>query len=270
MFQTPNYLTRSARTAVIALFAMIVCVSTGSPQTVDPANAGNESQGSFAAHKLSLSFGGLLMSGRVETAVLPTSGDNYGDMNPMESPYGFGLGVDYNISPKMRIFLDGNVYSYRKQVGVAGELSESFWVYEMTDYSTHYLMFNDDAYFDMQTAGFRLGVKYDLPKGNLRPWFGAGIGLYSWKADYCTADRSKSWGSASGTVTGATFLLGGDFIVLKSAKHPVMLSLFGDFASPVVNPVIENLFLDGWTWENSGGNHVMGPYRFGLSIGFFL
>lgn len=268
MFRLPNYSTRSARVVMIALFAIAVSVSIGYAQSAEPANAENSSQGTFAAHKLSLSFGGLLMSGRVETAVLPTSGDNYGDMNPMENPYGFGLSLDYNLAPKMRLFLDGNVYSYRKQVGVAGELSESFWIYEMTDYSTHYLMFNDDAYFDMQTAGFRLGVKYDLPRGNLRPWVGAGVGIYSWKAAYNTADRSKTWGSASGTVSGVTFLCGVDFLVLKSSKHPLMVSLFGDFASPVVNPVIDNLFQDGWTWDNSGGNHVMGPYRFGLSIGF--
>lgn len=255
--------------SLLALALLGMMVSTNNAQTAAPTqNLGGESN-SVKTHKMSISFGGLLMSGRTTTAVLPTSGDDYGDMNPIESPFGLGLSFDYNVSPKMRLFIDGNAYSYRKQVGVAGENSESFWVYEMTDYETHYLHFNDDAFFDMRTVGFRLGMKYDLPKGNTRPWFGMGVGVYSWKADYCTADRSKSWGSASGTTVGPTFLCGIDYIFSRTSKHPMMISFYGDFASPVVKPVIDNLFLDGWTWNNSGGNHVMGPYRFGVSFGIY-
>lgn len=256
----------------VFLMSLVLVVSINpalTAQTTDSTGRAVNESNSLKVHKLSFSFGGVVMDGKVTTAVLPTSGDDFGDMNPIESPYGFGLSIDYNLSPKLRLFLDGNAYSYRKQVAVAGENSESFWVYEMTDYTTHYLAFNDDAYFDMRTTGFRIGVKYDFPKGNLRPWVGTGFGFYSWKVDYCTTDRSKTWGSATGTVAGATFLCGVDYIFGRASSHPMMISLYGDFASPVVNPVIDNLFIDGWTWDNSGGNHVMGPYRIGLSIGFF-
>ncbi|PWB72184.1 hypothetical protein C3F09_07000 [candidate division GN15 bacterium] len=258
-------------TAIVAI-TIILCFEVTpllAAQKIKPTNGDPDAQSLANTHKLSLSFGGLLMSGRVTTAVLPTTLGDYGDMNPIESPFGFGVSFDYNVTPKMRLFIDGNAYSYRKQVGVAGENSESFWVYEMTDYETHYLHFDDDAFFDMRTAGFRLGVKYDLPRGNMRPWFGMGVGVYSWKADYCTADRTKSWGSATGTTFGPTFLCGVDFMFARSSRHPFMLSVYGDFASPVVKPVIDNLFIDGWTWDNSGGNHVMGPYRFGVSLGIF-
>ena len=83
-----------------------------------------------------------------------------------------------------------------------------------------------------------------------------------------TADRTKTWGGDSGTVAGPTFLLGVDFIFGRESRSPMVLTLYGDFASPVVNETITDLFQDGWTWENSTGSHVMGPYRFGVSIGF--
>ena len=188
----------------------------------------------------------------------------------MENPYGFGLSIDYNIDSSLRLFLDGNFYSYQRQVGVEGEYSSSFWVSEMTDYASNLIgPFDEDAYFYMKTTGFRVGVKYGFQRESFRPWVGAGIGIYSWNADYATADKTGSWGSDFGSVAGATFLFGVDFIFGRDSEKPMMITFFGDLASPVANPIIDDLFQDGWTWENSGGSHIMGPYRFGISIGFF-
>lgn len=224
-----------------------------------------EADGAAKSPKWGLSFGGYGMGGRVTTALLPTSGDDYGDMNTIERPYGFGLSIDYKVSPSMRLFLDGNVSTYRKQVAVKDEYSTSFWVYEMTGYESQTVgPFTDDAYFYMDTTGMRVGLKYDFAARGYRPWVGAGLGLYSWKAEYATVDRTGTWGSDTGTATGATFLAGVDFFVGKAS----MITLFGDFTSPVAYPVIENLFNPGWTWDNVGGNHVTGPYRFGVSFGF--
>jgi len=221
------------------------------------------------SHKWGLSFGGVLMNGTVSPALLPVGTGYAGGGIPIESPYGFGLSIDYNLNPSIRFFLDGNFYTYRIQVGIEGENSSSFWVSEMNDYETNMITFNEDAYFYMQTTGFRLGVKYGFQINNLRPWVGTGIGFYAWKADYATADRSGSWGSDNGTKTGITFLFGLDYIFSPESNHPIMIALFGDLASPVAYPVIDDLFHDGWTWDNTGGNHIMGPYRFGLSVGLF-
>lgn len=211
------------------------------------------------------SFSGYAMSGKVETALLPTTTDDYADMNPMQRPFGIGIGIDYKLSPNLRVFLDGNVTTFRKLVGIEGENSASFWVYEMTGYESHEVgPFTDDAYFYMDTSGGRIGVKYDFPAKKARPWVGAGLGIYSWKAEYATDDRGGTWGSDDGIATGMTFLAGVDFLL----GNATVISLFGDFASPVANPVIEDLFHDGWTWDNVGGNHVMGPYRFGVALGF--
>ncbi len=257
---------------ILVLFGLSLSTYTVSKaQIVDGTSPNADTvQISPVFHKWGLSFGGVLMSGTVTPALWPAGeGNNFGGGLPIESPFGFGLSIDYNIDSSLRLFLDGNVYTYRKQVGVEGQSSTSPWVFEMNDYATNLINFTEDAYFYMQTTGFRFGVKYGIQKNNFRPWVGAGIGFYAWKVDYGTADRSGSWGSDNGTATGVTFLLGVDYIFSRESKSPIMITFYGDLSSPVANPVVENLFHDGWTWDNAGGNHIMGPYRIGFSIGFF-
>ncbi len=58
--------------------------------------------------------------------------DSYANFNPIDSGYGFGLSVEYRLAPSLRLSLGGSHSSYRKQVGVVGANSPSFWVYEMT------------------------------------------------------------------------------------------------------------------------------------------
>ena len=254
---------------ILVLLGLVLSTYTVSTaQTVDnsPQNA-DQAKTSPTPHKWSLGFDGVIMNGTVTPALLPQGEGYAGGGIPIESPYGFGLSIDYNVNQSFRLFLTGNFYTYRRQVGIEGQYSTSFWVSEMNDYETNLISFNEDAYFYMQTTGFRLGVKYGLQKNSLRPWVGAGIGFYAWKADYTTADRSKSWGSDNGTTTGVTFLFGVDYIFSRESKNPMMVTLYCDLASPVANPTIDNLFQDGWTWDNAGGNHIMGPTRFGLSIG---
>jgi hypothetical protein len=248
-------------TLVSILLLLATCASAGA-QT-GPTLPGSTS--APAGHKWGVSFGGYAMSGRVTTALLPVGGDDYADMNPIERPFGISIAIDYRIAPNMRLFFDGNVSTYRKQVGVAGQYSSSFWVYEMTGYESHVIgPFTDDAFFYMDTTAMRLGIKYDLRTAGARPWMGVGYGIYSWKAEYATADRTGTWGSDDDLAYGATFLLGVDLPIGDTS----LITVFGDFTSPVANEFIEDLFHDGWTWENSGGSHVMGPYRFGVSIGF--
>jgi len=258
------------RYAVLVFLGLVLLTyGESKAQVVDSSSQNSDNvDTSLISHKWGLSFGGVLMSGRVTPALLPVGEGFFGGGVPIESPYGFGLSVDYNVNPSLRIFLDGNFYTYRKQVGIEGLESSSTWVFEMNDYATNLISFNKDAYFYMQTTGFRLGAKYGFQKNNFRPWVGAGFGFYAWKADYATADRSGSWGSDNGTATGVTFLFGVDYILGRDSKKPIIITFFGDLASPVANPEIDDLFQDGWTWDNAGGNHIMGTSRFGFSIGF--
>ena len=270
MCYTKRFANTSFCYVVVVLLSLVLSIYTvPKAQDVDSTslNADNvETSPMF--HKWGLSFGGVLMSGTVTPALLPVGEGYFGGGIPIESPYGFGLSIDYNIDPSLRFFFDGNFYTYRKQVGIEGQNSSSTWIFEMNDYETNLISFNEDAYFYMQTTGLRFGAKYSFQKNNFRPWVGAGIGFYAWKADYATADRSGSWGSDNGTTTGVTFLFGVDYIFNRESKRPMIITFYGDMASPVANPVIDDLFNDGWTWDNAGGNHIMGPYRIGLSIGF--
>ena len=61
-----------------------------------------------------------------------------------------------------------------------------------------------------------------------------------------------------------------DFHIKESSagKDLFIVTLFGEAASPVVNPEFNDLFYTGWTWPNSGGNHIMGPCRIGLALSF--
>ena len=257
--------------AILVLLGLVLSTYTVSKaQEIDSTslNADNVKTAPIS-HNWVFSFGVVMMNGKVTPALLPVGEGFAGGGIPIENPYGFGLSIDYNINPSFRLFFDGNIYTYRRQVGIEGQNSASFWVFEMNDYETNLINFTEDAYFYMQTTGLRLGFKYSLLKDSFRPWVGTGIGFYAWKADYATADRSGSWGSDNGTTTGVTFLFGVDYIFNPESKNPIMITFYGDMASPVAKPVIDNLFQDGWTWDNSGGNHIMGPYRFGLSIGFF-
>jgi hypothetical protein len=93
-------------------------------------------------------FFGQCPFGQVNTAVVSPE-DSYANFNPIDFGYGFGLSVEYRLAPSMRLFLGGS--------------HSSFWVYEMTGYTTNQLHFNDDVFMYMDTTGFRLGAKLVLP-----------------------------------------------------------------------------------------------------------
>lgn len=206
--------------------------------------------------------------GLVNTAVhLPS---DYAGFNPIDSGWGAGLTFDYAPIPEIRLFLDGNYFTYRKQVGIAGQNSSGEWVFDMTGYSTNQLHFSQDAYYDMDATGFRAGLKAVLPLRNLQPWVGAGYGYYYWKASYDTKDRSSSWGSTSGYVWGITYLAGIDWWLSTSGTTGMFVRLYADLAAPAVFPVINNLFNSGWTWNETGGDLIMGAYRFGVAVGLPL
>jgi hypothetical protein len=211
-------------------------------------------------------FTAVYPTGFVSPAIV-TEGDPGGGMVPMDFGYGLGVLFEYGTSFGLRPFADITVNRAQKQVARVGEYSSSEWVFEQTDYSSHEIgPFSEDAYYTMDTFGARVGAKLAFPIGNMIPWIGAGYGYYNWTVDYGTKDREGTWGSASGEVWGPTVLGGVMFNLFPNDPDPMLISLMVDAMSPVAYPIIENLFRDGWTWDNPGGNHVMGPYRFGVQI----
>lgn len=206
-------------------------------------------------------FSGFVGDGTVAPPITYEGGNS--GMVPIENAYGFGINIEYTYSPGFRLFFDGMVSSYQKLVANKDGYGTGFWVYEQTDYESHSVgPFPYDCHYFMDTTGFRIGSKWAVP-GSVSPWFGLGLGFYSWTASFMNAERTKQWGSVSGTTTGITYLLGIDF---KPKDNSFIFTVFFDGASPVANPKFENLFHDGWTWNDITGTHVIPPYRFGMTL----
>ncbi|HSN93297.1 MAG TPA: hypothetical protein VLS93_18850, partial [Anaeromyxobacteraceae bacterium] len=122
--------------------------------------------------------------------------------------------------------------------------------------------FSEDAYYYTDATALRLGARYALPMGRISPWIGATFGAYAWTATYGTGDRSGKWGQDTGIATGFTFLLGADMEVGGSGT----IGLFADLASPVARIEMTDLFQNGWTWTTEANQHVLAPYRFGVTV----
>lgn len=213
-----------------------------------------------------VSFHGGFTSGDLIVAAVPKNAPH---ASPLESSgYMIGVGFEGNILPEFRWFLDGMTTTRSAQVAEQGGYATSFWIYEKTGYSSHDVgPFTTDVNAYMDTTGFRLGGKYVLmAEQSFRPWVGAGFGVYRWKFSYMNSEKTKTYGSDEGTATGLTYMVGADWDLMDDTR----LLVFADLTSPVATPRIENLFQTGWTWENSGNNHVLGPYRLGLAVQFAM
>jgi len=209
---------------------------------------------------LFLGFHGGLTSGQMNSASAPK-----GVSSSMMASTGYFVGVNFEFAliPNFHLFIDGTTAS--QQVDVAGSdgITSSFWIYEQTGYSTHDRTLATDCIAQMRGTGFRGGMKYYLTENSaIRPWAGLGYGLYRWTFSYLNSEKTKTYGEATGMVSGLTYVVGVSF-VLDPKTHIV---LFGDLTSPAAFPKIDNLFGTGWTWDNTGGNPIMGPYRVGIAF----
>lgn len=185
--------------------------------------------------------------------------------------YGLGVLVQYNISKNISLFLDGNTYNYNIFLAEQGEDVQSVWT--VAESAIHWdepgapqiLYVHNlptDVHFDMQTTGFRLGVKYYMLNKKIRPWIGAGFGFYEWEANYYNESKDQTYGSDRDFVTGITFLGGIDFEPVTG----LVIALFADLASPVANYQMEGLFYPQWDIDYE--SHIMGTSRLGLTISF--
>ncbi len=226
-----------------------------------------ESSAEARISKLLFCVSGGTGTGKVTTAMTP-KGIPAGDHDVDVSSF-WGFYADYRLEKNVRLFADLYKNHYRKLVAEEGGYGSGIWVFEQTDYNSHEVgPFKTEVHFHMTTNSLRVGPKLDFPLKNGLLWVGAGVGVYNWRVSYGTLDKAKTYGTASGSVTGLTYLAGIDAYLVRTRKDMVVISVFVDLASPVAYPKIEDLFLDGWTWDNVGGSHVVTPYRFGLSLGF--
>ncbi len=185
--------------------------------------------------------------------------------------YGVGVMIQRKIANNINLFFDMNTYNYNIFLAEKGKDVQSIWTVEES--ATHWdepgapqiqYVHNlpTDVHFDMQATGFRLGGKYILGNKKIRPWAGAAFGFYEWQANYYNENKTKTYGSDKGYVTGLTFLAGIDF----EPMSVVVITAFADLASPVANYKMEGLFYPQWDIDYN--SHIMGTNRFGLTISF--
>jgi len=216
--------------------------------------------------KYLIGFNLVLPTGQAPSTALTNS------IVPIEKSYGFGLIIQRKIIKNLNLFFDINTYNYNNFLASQGEDVQSIWTVEQS--ATHWdepgapqiQYVNDlptDVHFDMQATGFRLGGKYIFSDKKLQPWAGAAFGFYEWEANYFNAEKDKTYGSDRGFVPGFTFLGGVDYKVTQD----IVITAFADLTSPVTEYTIEGLFYPQWDITDYQC-HIMGPYRFGITLSF--
>jgi hypothetical protein len=205
-------------------------------------------------------WGALPFGEKWATAVTPVEASV--QIYKPDTSYAFGIVGEYAVSPEIRIFFDGGLYSQSVEVIQPGSRGTSFWVYEQQGYSGDHSIgpYPDGVRYYMETTALRVGAAYVMPLGSMSAWAGATVGAYKWTATYGNKDAEVKWGQTSDTVTGITFIGGVDMPLGTAAT----IGLFADLASPAAEGTIDDLFYKGWSF--SFGHHVMGPYRVGIRL----
>ena len=224
-------------------------------------------------HRFLIGFSGILPTGIWPATALSNMG-NTSYINKYYGPvkrYGMGVMIQGRLSKNFNLFFDINTYDYNILTASKGDDAQSIWtVAESAVHwdevgAPHIQYVHDlptDVHFDMKGTGFRFGGKLLLGKKSIRPWVAGAFGFYEWEANYFNEDKSKTYGSDKGYVTGFTMLGGIDFGPFAG----MTISTFVDMGSPVATYTIKGLFYPQWDIEND--SHIMGTNRFGLTLLF--
>lgn len=216
--------------------------------------------------KFVVGFNLVLPTGQAPSTAL-TNG-----FEPINKSYSLGIIIQKEVIKNFALFFDFNTYNYNIPLAEQGDDVQSSWT--VAESAIHWsepgapqiLYVHNlptDVHFDMQATGFRLGGKLYLGNKKVRPFAGLAWGYYEWQANYFNKEKDKTYGGDRGYVSGLTYMGGIDFKVMDG----MVITAFADLASPVASYSIEGLFYDQWDitdWDS----HIMGQYRFGISLGF--
>lgn len=254
-------------------------LSTQSPETKKDEQATEEkSAGKSSKKKKSFLFCyGTLNYGLVTWVPgrpLEEPHDPWGFVGPHARPYdsnwGLGIALEYRATDELVLFFDGGMNRWEQLLVKKDGYMVGDWIFEQSGYEYNIIgPFDMDTYYNMDATRMRIGAKYyPYPKGSFQPWVGAAFGAAAWEAVIGNRAEGKKYGTKSSGITpiGGPFLLAGiDFVI-----DEFVFRIYFDGGSAVAYPKIENLFYTGWTFENTGGEHVTGPYKFGVAIGMAM
>jgi hypothetical protein len=182
---------------------------------------------------------------------------------PYDLAWGAGMGLEYRFMGSFAGSLDFGISRWEKLLAKANGYGVGDWVWEQSGYTDARVgPFPMDVKYYMDTTSVRLGGKYYPIEGVFQPFVGLSLGMYAWQAIIGNREEEKKYSEiSSGTAFSPTYQLGIDFVL-----DGFVVRIFGDLATAVANPKFEDLFQPGWTFESVGGEHVQGPYRFGLAV----
>ncbi|NOY38168.1 MAG: hypothetical protein GXO83_11430 [Chlorobi bacterium] len=190
--------------------------------------------------------------------------------------YGYGAGITFDYRPLLHIalFTDITTHHWKFRVGGKDQRSESDWILQQTDSVTRYTgTWDQDIYFRMNAIQVRLGMRYIQPVNDkIETWAGFGGSITTWKGIVSAKDQFGSYGLDDGTGFSVFAQAGVDLYIhpVKGDKTGFIMSLFIDVGSPLAKPLrIDNLFNNGWNWDNRQGEFAVLPYRFGVAFTLF-
>jgi hypothetical protein len=181
--------------------------------------------------------------------------------------WGAGAGIEYRFMDSLAGGIDFGLSSWEKLLAKKDGYGVGEWVWEQSDYTDARVgPFPMDVKYYMDTIFMRVGAKYYPMDGIVQPFIGASLGIYTWDAVIGNRGEEKKYSEiSSGISSSISYQFGIDFVFDEFA-----LRIFADMATAVGNPEFENLFVNGWTFENTGGEHVQGPTRFGIALGMSI
>ncbi len=189
------------------------------------------------------------------------------DGTPYYGP-AFGIDINYHFTKNISLYFDISRYTRNTPVAYKGGYASSFWIFEQTDYSVFIAgPFEEDAFYNVQATGFRLGLKaYLQHEKKIQPWIGVYWGYYNVLHGIYNKGMSKTWGNGNGYVSGLSYINFGTDIWDKT--RTLGISLFYEYGAPVYrNYSINDCIVKGWTFKDEGeGEPIFGYNRIGIAV----
>jgi len=120
----------------------------------------------------------------------------------------FGININYYFLENLSFYFDINMYKRKTPVAYSGGYASSMWIFEQADYSNYLVgSFSENVYYNVNTTGFRLGLKaYLQQEKSIQPWIGAYWGYYNVVHGIYNKYNTKNYGNGSDYVSGLSYL----------------------------------------------------------------
>ena len=128
--------------------------------------------------------------------------------------------------------------------------------------------FNDGVWYDSVTMMMTLWVRPYYSLGSARIWGGVGANLALVTSSYDAEPFGNlGYGSSKDTVFSVSFGAGVDARLPVGKNASLIGSLGLVLGSPVYDERIDDLFVDGFTWDTEAVGHAVNAWRLNMSIG---